>query len=134
MIGDNNVNKEEPMTECNNELHKHGLPMPRTCAKCGLGDCTEYGPFDSLPTYSQCNQSDNQTLEYKFRPQGIQIKFKPTGFRVGNEGSISVDISVDLENEVGCPQYLLIGWGGETLAVTKDCLYQLYLAACELQK
>ena len=41
--------------KCNNELHKHGLPMPRTCAKCGLGACTEYEPFDSLPTYSECN-------------------------------------------------------------------------------
>ena len=78
------------------------------------------------------DHTSNKTLEYKIHE--VQIKFKPTGFRVENEGSIAVDISVDPENEVGGPQYLLLEQEGDTLAVTKDCLYQMYLAACELQK
>lgn len=129
--------------KCNNELHKNGLPMPRTCAKCGLGNCTEYTTIGGVTydtsaplvmTMPGFDHTSNKTLEYKIMPQGVPIKFKPTGFRVENEGSITVDISIDPENEVGCPQYLLVEQDGDTLAVTKDCLYQLYLAACELQK
>lgn len=113
----------------------------------------ESEPMEDLPLYSECNPVDNVALPHKFydgkgrflfqvgasdpltiQPPGVLIKFKPTGFRVENEGGITVDISVDPENEIGGPQYLLAEQDGDTLAVTKDCLYQLYLAACELQK
>ena len=66
--------------------------------------------------------------EYAIHPQGVQIKFKPIGFRVENT------ISVATENEIGRPQSFLVEQDGVAINVTKDCLYQLYLAACELQK
>ena len=78
------------------------------------------------------DHTSNGTMKYKI--QDVPIKFKPTGFRVENGGSISVDISVDPENEIGYPQYLLVEQDGAAINVTKDCLYQLFLAACELQK
>jgi hypothetical protein len=78
--------------------------------------------------------TNNHPLEYMLQQQGVQIKFRPTGFRVENEGSITVDISIDPENKVGCPQYLLVEQDGVSMTATKECLYQLYLAACELQK